>query len=185
MSIEAGFEQLLAHVRDGQEEAVVRLVSDYSRHLRRVIRRRLSSRLRSKVDSTDFEQSVWATFFKHRAELPDFQSPQHLINYLAQIAEHKVIDEHRRLHTLQNNVERETAPGSDLAALGGSDFRPSEYVRAEDLWERMLNGVPENQRRVLELRRTGATHLEIAGVLKIDPKTVQRWLRRIERDYAP
>jgi RNA polymerase sigma factor (sigma-70 family) len=187
MATEADFDQLLEQVRDGSEEAVHRLVHSYSPHLRRAIRRRLSSRIRSKFDSTDFEQSVWATFFKCREDLPQFETPQHLINFLAQIAEHKLIDEHRRrLGTPTRNVEREVAPGSEISELSSSEARPSEYVRADDLLQRMLDrNVPERFRRIVELRLGGATHREIAHVLEVDPKTIQRMLRKIERAYVP
>ena len=187
METEAGFDQLLEQVRDGSEDAVQRMVRLYSPHLKRAIRRRLNSQIRSKFDSIDFEQSVWATFFKCRGDLPHFETPRHLINFLAQIAEHKVIDEHRRrLQTQMRNVERETSPGSAMTDLSSSEARPSEYVRADDLLRRMLDGaVPERYRRIVELRLGGATHQEIAHVLEVDPKTIQRMLRKIERAYVP
>ena len=186
MGTQAGFDRLLEQVRDGSEDAVQRLVHSYSPHLKRAIRRRLSSRIRSKFDSTDFEQSVWATFFKCRGRLPEFETPQHLINFLTQIAEHKLIDEHRRrLGTQTRNVQREVPPGSEFVEMNSSEARPSEYVRADDLLQRMLTGnLPERFRRIVELRLGGATHREIAHVLEVDPKTIQRMLRKIERGYA-
>jgi RNA polymerase sigma-70 factor (ECF subfamily) len=187
MGTEAGFDRLLEQVRDGSEEAVQVLVHSYSPHLKRAIRRRLNTRIRSKFDSTDFEQSVWATFFKHRGRLPQFETPQHLINFLTKIAEHKLIDEHRRrLGTRTRNVEREVAPGSAIVELNSSEARPSEYVRANDLLQRMLEGkLPERFRRIVELRLGGATHREIALLLNVDRKTIQRMLRKIERAYVP
>jgi DNA-directed RNA polymerase specialized sigma24 family protein len=57
----------------------------------------------------------------------------------------------------------------------------SEVVMADERLERVMARRSARQRKIVELRKGGATHAEIAAVLGVNPKTVQRALQRLER----
>ena len=57
------FTSLMQRVHQGDEDAAWELLDEYGPHVINVVRRVLTSRMRSKADSTDFAQSVWASFF--------------------------------------------------------------------------------------------------------------------------
>src|SRR5205823_10333892 len=90
------FEALMGRVRAGCPRAAQEVFDRYSDAVRRVVRRVLRDRLRAKYDSTDFVQSVWASFFLTPPERYNFDTPQQLVNFLSKVAFHKVVDEGRR-----------------------------------------------------------------------------------------
>src|SRR5882724_4971958 len=61
------FHDLMQKVLTGSQEAAQELFRDYEPYLLFAIRRKLDKRMRSKFDSADFAQDVWASFF----ETPD------------------------------------------------------------------------------------------------------------------
>src|SRR3954464_3304911 len=90
----AGF---LARIRAGDESAARELLARYEAQVRLVVRRQLPRLLRSRVDSMDFLQSVWGSFFRRMRSGPDeFEDPRYLVAFLARAARNKVIDEYRR-----------------------------------------------------------------------------------------
>jgi RNA polymerase sigma-70 factor (ECF subfamily) len=171
-------------VRAGSEQAIQELVDTYGGHIRRVVRRRLNKSLRPKFDSLDFVQSMWASFFEHRSEIAEFDSPEALTRYLSRIVSNKVIEQCRRyLQTEKHNVNRErslhgTEAGEALQPPSPRST-PSEVVQAKEQWQRLLENQPPHYQRMLQLRAEGATFREIAAELGVDEKTVRRVLQRI------
>src|SRR3954452_8396285 len=98
---------LFARARTGDQTAWRELYDACYPKVLRVIRRKLNSpAMRSLYDSTDFVGDVW----KSLAEKPekfDLPTLRELVAFLSTAAERKVIDEHRRLHALKNDVGRE------------------------------------------------------------------------------
>jgi RNA polymerase sigma factor (sigma-70 family) len=179
------FATLVCRIREGSEEAMLELVEKYGDHVYRAVRRKLNRAIRAKFDSGDFVQAVWASFFENRERLLDFPSPRHLVQFLARVAQNKVIDEIRRRLVLQeNNVNREVPLDRSSArwSLVSRGPTASEVVMADECLQQMIVGRSARLRQVVELKKSGATHLEIAEVLGVDPKTVQRVLQRLHRE---
>src|SRR6516165_12131416 len=77
----------LDRIRAGDESAARELLARYEAQVRLVVRRQLPRLLRSRFDSLDFLQSVWATFFHRlRCDPEKFEDPRYLITFLAQVA---------------------------------------------------------------------------------------------------
>jgi RNA polymerase sigma factor (sigma-70 family) len=179
------FATLVCRIREGSEEAMLLLVEKYGHHVYRAVRRKLNRAIRSKFDSGDFVQAVWASFFENRQRLFDFPSSRELILFLARVAHNKVIDEIRRRLVLQEkNINREVPLDRSNArwSLVSRGPTASEVVMADECLQHMTIGRSARFRQVVELKRSGATHLEIAEVLGVDPKTVQRVLQRLHRE---
>ena len=101
------FQELMRRLRAGSEDAAREIVARYGNAIRRAIRRRLNPLLRSKFDSADFTQRVWASFFPTPSNL-HATSPQELMDYLLAVARHDVDNENRRrLEYKEYDVERE------------------------------------------------------------------------------
>ncbi len=177
------FEQLLAAIREGSEDAVRRLLDRYGRHILTVIRQKLDVHLRSVFDSTDFLQDVWASFFAGDTKL-SFRDPKALIKFLVNMARNKVTDMVRlRVAADKHNLMREQSlDGSarvEAAGLAAEVPAPSDLAMAREEWERLLEGRPLYQRQILELLRLGYTHGEIAAEMKLNEKTVRRLIHKI------
>ena len=97
-------------------------IESYGPHIKRVVRHRLNQKMRSKFDSGDFVQMVWASFFANPRQIAQFKEPNQLIKYLVIMARNKVIDESRRcLKYQQNNVRKELSCDFKDTSLSPSD----------------------------------------------------------------
>jgi RNA polymerase sigma-70 factor (ECF subfamily) len=184
------FKNLMQRVRDGSEDAARELLDRYGEHILRVVRRKLSRELRSKFDSVDFVQAVWASFFVGAPKQRDFDRPQALIAFLVTLAQNKVIDAVRqRMQSQKYNINRERAldgsVSADAAGLAAREPTPSQVAVANDEWRRLLADLPARYQRMLELLRQGHTQKDIARELGVNEKTVRRVLDKLNEEPTP
>ncbi len=178
------FLALMQRIRDGSEDAAQELFERYGPHIFRVVRRQLHRNLRSKYDSADFAQAVWASFFAVHPGRLRFDSPEALIAYLAELARNKVIDVTRqRFRTLKYNVGREQSleqsedRGQQLPA--SREPTPSQVVRAKERLDEIVSNLTETQQRVITLLLEGHSHQEIATRLELNERTIRRLVRKV------
>jgi RNA polymerase sigma-70 factor (ECF subfamily) len=147
------------------------------------VRRRLHQRFRSKFDSLDFVQDVWASFFADISENYAFEGPDDLAKFLTALAQAKVAREVRaRMQRQKHNVNLEVP--LDRRRGGGDRFpaaqrTPSEIVIGQEEWDQFLQKQPLVYRRVLLLLREGKSSVTIADELGITRRTVSRIVRKI------
>lgn len=178
------FAALMRGLAEGSDEAARELFDRYGHHVLRVVRRRLSERLRKRFDSLDFVQDVWASFFSGRPAGRSFDRPEQLVAFLADIACKKVAQQYRRqLRAQKRSVARERSLDSvrGNTALAAREPTPSQHASANEHWQHLAASGPQRQRTIVTLRRQGRTHAEIAAELGLSAKTVQRVLRRLEK----
>jgi RNA polymerase sigma-70 factor (ECF subfamily) len=176
------FAALASRIKAGSREAMDELIEKYGEYVIRAVRRKLSRSLRSKFDSVDFVQSVWASFFEDRDRVGDFPTPNHLVRYLGLMAQSKVVNEsRRRLETQKTDVGREVSleRSSLLRSLASPGPTASEVFIAKERAQRMAAGDSIRRKRVIALKRSGHSNLAIAVRLKIQVKAVQRIIRRL------
>lgn len=178
------FAALMEGVRQGSEEAVRELLDEYGPHVVRAIRRKLNQPMRAKVDSIDFTQAVWASFFANRSQIERLDKPEALIAFLVQVAKNKVIDEFRRLfHTQKHDLNRERSlQGSaefEAGRLAARTPTPSQIAVTNELRDQLLAGQPPHYRQILQYRQLGMTQEEIARQMKLNVRTIQRVMQRL------
>jgi RNA polymerase sigma factor (sigma-70 family) len=178
------FGLLMQRIRAGSQDAARELCDHYGPHILRVIRKKLNKRLRSKYDSSDFTQAVWASFFANLPDDPTLDRPEALAGFLAKLTQNKVIDVFRHhCQTQKHNINREcslddpaTSPAANLIAPQPT---PSQVAVAKEQWDRLLKGQPACYRPILVLLLHGHTHQEIARKLGMSEKTIQRLVRSL------
>jgi RNA polymerase sigma factor (sigma-70 family) len=178
----ADFCELMRRVRDGSREALDELVHAYQHHILHAVRRKLNNRLRSKFDSLDFQQAVWASFFAHRSQIGNFTSAEQLIAFLASLARHKVIDEFRRriVATKHNvNFERSLNRSSAHFLVATNQPTPSQVAMANEKLATLLKNQPDQYKQIVVLRQEGNSNKEIAKRLGVNEKTVRRVLEKL------
>jgi RNA polymerase sigma factor (sigma-70 family) len=176
------FLDLMRRVHEGSEEAAWELVSDYGEPIRRAVRRALNERMRSKFDSLDFVQLVWNSFFRVRDKLERFDRPEELAAYLVAMARNKVgLEVRRRMRTAKYNVQCEQSldQHSGCEDVSGNQPAPIDVAIAREQWDRLLKDQPAHYRRVLSLRLQGHTFQAIADIVRLDERTVRRFLKRL------
>jgi RNA polymerase sigma-70 factor (ECF subfamily) len=174
----------MQQVRAGSQEAAWELIERYGPHIQRAVRRRLHASLRSKFDSIDFVQSVWASFFTSRNQAVQFDTPESLIAFLAALARNKVVDEfRRRVQTEKHDITRERALHEDIdvspESVPGPEATPSQVAVARERWNRLVDQQPEHYRQIIQLRFEGKTQEEIAREIGVNERTVRKILERL------
>lgn len=177
------FQALMQEVLTGSEAAAQRLFRDYEPYLLMVIRRRLSKQIRSKFDSLDFAQDVWASFFNEMTRKRSFASPDELVAFLTTVAHNKVVDAVRqRMMTQKHNVNLEQSIDDstrfDKDNLPGDQPTPSQILMSQEEWKEFLRKQPLVYRRIFVLLREGKSPAEIAQELGIHQRTVDRVISR-------
>jgi RNA polymerase sigma-70 factor (ECF subfamily) len=175
----------LARIQAGDDEAARELLARYEAEVRLVVRRQLPRLLRSRFDSLDFMQSVWGSFFRRvRDGGTEFEDSRHLVAFLARAARNKVIDEYRRAASQKHDMHREEPLWTDNdrpRELQAGGDTPSQLAQAHEVLGQLRALVPEDRRRVLDLKAEGLSSREIGRKLGVSERTVQRVIEELRR----
>lgn len=182
------FKQLLKEIQEGSEEAARTFLDKYGAYILRVIRQRLARNLRSKFDSSDFLQDVWASFFREPPPPEAFSEREALLGFLAQLARNKVGQTSRqRLQRRRYADKRENSlDGSarfQAKVLEGMEPTPSEVAVAREQWADIVTSSKPEHEKILLLLHEGYTHEEIAGLLGRSAKSVQRLVSKLRERF--
>ena len=182
------FYDLLRGIKEGSEEAARQFLDRYGKYIRHVVRRHMIQKLRAKFDSEDFLQDVCVSFFSHPPGPEDFSDPAALLGFLSKIARNKVTDATRQRLAQRCNVNREKSlDGSAAFAvenLEAADPTPSEVVGTEESWEALGRGGLPDQKKLLYMLRNGYTQEEIARVLNLSVRHVNRLVQKLRERFA-
>jgi RNA polymerase sigma factor (sigma-70 family) len=172
------FEQLLDGCRRREPGAFAELVERYLPHVRAAVRRRLTARLRTRFDSHDFTQNVWASFFQVTIERLDLPSEDALVGYLSRMAELKVVEEVRHQYTRKANM-RLDLPLEAVPELAGRVPTPSVEAIAADRWEALTAALSDRERDMLRMLRDGESYQAVGERFGMTAKTVQRLMEKL------
>ena len=133
---EDAWQGLIDRLNDRDPDAIEEVLRTYEPYLRMAIRRRLSGPLRSKLDSMDIVQSVWADLVtSFRGTGYQFRDRQHLRAFLLRVAQNRLIDRRRRHHRALQH-ERPMTDDSPSPAVSGEP-QPGAVVEGRELWEQL------------------------------------------------
>src|SRR5215218_6853657 len=106
----------------------------YEPYLRMLVRRRLSPQLRSRFDSIDVVQSVWADLLDGlRSNRWQFADAAHLRGFLVRATSNRLVDRVRQHRSAMVN-ERATAGPDPERAATARGASPSQFAQADELW---------------------------------------------------
>jgi RNA polymerase sigma factor (sigma-70 family) len=177
-------DQLLEQLCSGDMAAAGQIFMAFEPYLRKAVRRQFPAPLRSKLDSTDILQSVWADVLRgFRKAGWRFVDADHLRGFLFIATRNRLVDRIRQ-HRKAMEREEPLARGGQPHDLSSQEPRPSEVAVAGDLWERIVARCPAAHRPVLSLKRQGYSLAEIAERTRLHPDSVRRILRGLARRLA-
>src|SRR5262245_23067694 len=148
-------DELLTQLSSGDMVAAGQLFLAFEPYLRKAVRRQFPPGLRSKLDSADILQSVWADVLRgFRKAGWRFTDADHLRGFLFVATRNRLID---RIRQNRNALDREEALADETwpHLPAAPQPSPSQEVLAEDLWDQILDRCDPDHRPVLELRRQG------------------------------
>jgi len=174
---------ILEEAQNGNQAAWETLFKECYPKVRRVVRRKLNRSMRSLYDSTDFASDVMGNLVANLDRLK-FPSVDSLFAFLAHVAEQKVIDEHRRQHTLKRNVTRDQSisasdPDEGPIQLPSGEPTASQVAQAHEVEERLLARPDQTERTIIELKQLGYSNSDIAEQTGWDVRKVQRFLKNL------
>jgi RNA polymerase sigma-70 factor (ECF subfamily) len=180
----SSLDELLERLCGGDNAAAEQVFVTYEPYLRKVVRRQLPSRLRSRFDSMDIVQSVWRDLldgFRHAGWR--FANSTQLRAFLVKVTRNRFLDRVRQHSTV---LERELPLGEvDPAQLpAAAEPQPSQLAEARELWDGLLNLCAPEHRELLELKRLGLTAAEIADRTGLHAGSVRRILRNLALQFA-
>jgi RNA polymerase sigma factor (sigma-70 family) len=179
MSVEQ-LDELIEKLNGGDVQAAERAFLAYEPYLRMAIRRQLSGPLRSKLDTMDIVQSVWADVLGGFREAGwRFTDRSHLRAFLMKVARNRLIDRRRQHHRA---IEQERPLDPTMVDLSSSrQPRPSEVAQEHELWKRILDECSPAHREILILKRQGLPNAEIAKRTGLHEGSVRRILYDLAR----
>jgi RNA polymerase sigma factor (sigma-70 family) len=175
---------LLDKLCTGDDAAAEQVFRAYEPYLRIVVRRMLPLQMRSKFDSIDVVQSVWADVLRgFRDGGWRFNSSAQLRAFLVKVTRNRFIDRARQNRAAVEHQQSFEASRAEETVPADTDA-PSEVAQADELWERMLTLCPPQHRELLRLKRQGCSLAEIAAQTGLHESSVRRILYDLARRLA-
>lgn len=163
---QAEFDDLIARIRDGDEQAAAELVRLYEPLIRREVRLRIHDRrLLRLFDSRDVSQSVLGSFFAHTAlGAYELDSPAQLIRLLVTMTRNKVATAAKRQRR-QRRDNRRNVGSEPLEQAVDPGESPSQEVAGRELLDRFRAAFTDEERAIADARRDGLGWDDIATQL--------------------
>ena len=171
----------IERLNNGETEAVEHVLTAYEPYLRIAVRRRIGQQLRSKVDSVDIVQSVFANVLGgFRGANWRFSGRPQVYAFLRRLAWRRLADRYREQGKglVREQSLDDTAPRNLPQAVSP---RPSEVAQGREFWERVLQACPPAHREVVRLRVSGLRMAEIAERTGLHEGSVRRILYDLAR----
>lgn len=175
---------MLEKLNSGDASAAEDVFREYEPYLRTLVRRQLRPALRSKFDSMDIVQSVWADVVEGLRDSGwHFSSSAQLRAFLSRLAHNRFMDRCRKHRTALAREER-LGDAKPAGAIATTTPRPSEVAQHNELWEQMLALCPPAHHELLRLKRQGLRLAEIAARTGLHESSVRRILYDLAKRYA-
>lgn len=177
-------QKLVKRLLTDDPEAAAEIFRRYLRRLTALARARLSRKVGRRVDPEDAVQSAFRSFFiGARSGRFSIEQSEDLWRLLATITARKVSRLTLRHHSHKRAVDLEVCDGEPSPA----DFLrdrlplPAEAAAIADELTTLMQALPGNRRRALQLRLEDTPIEMIAGDLDCTERTVRRWLHDIQK----
>jgi RNA polymerase sigma factor (sigma-70 family) len=188
MSGHPSFDDLMAHLRDGSNDAATKLFQRFANRLIVLARQQLDSKILQKEDPEDVMQSVFRSFLIRNAagQLGEFETWDNLWAILVVMTRRKCGRRTDYFYSACRDVRREVtgpspAGGAPLdQSIPDEEPTPSEAMMLAETVEELLNDLEGRQREIMTLSLQGFTPAEISPRLGCTERTVYRVLDRVK-----
>jgi RNA polymerase sigma-70 factor (ECF subfamily) len=184
----SSFDDLMARVKAGDQEAATALFNRYAHALVALARSRLDQQLRPKLDPEDVMQSVWKSFFvRYVNGQYDVGGWDSLMGLLVVITLRKCSRKREYYQAARRDPRREVpaAPFGEDSDVGweavARDPSPPEAAMLAQTLEQVLANLEGRERQIVSLALQGYSHAEISAEVGRTERTVQRVLARVKR----
>jgi RNA polymerase sigma-70 factor (ECF subfamily) len=188
MAPNPSFDDLMARLRTGDDEAAAQVFNRFANRLIVLARQRLGPRIRQKLDPEDVLQSVFRSFFVHQAagQITGLESWDSLWAMLVVITLRKCGRQIKFYRSASRDVRREIpvlGADSDSSSDGGTSSdepTPSEAAMLAETVEQLMNDLDERHRAILTLGLQGFSARDISEKLHCTERMAYRVLDRVK-----
>lgn len=190
-------QELLLGVKEGDAEAVNRLLERHRDAVRRLVQMRLDAKVQRRVDVSDVVQEVFVEANRRLADYVAAGQPMAFHLWLRQIAKDRIIDAHRRHRaSAKRSVDREqpmaVPAGQDRSSIElaaqiiDRELTPATAATQHEMAQRVEAAVaqlPDQDAEIIIMRHyEHLTNQEIAQALELtEPAASMRYLRAVRR----
>ena len=178
--------ELIRRARQGNEDALGRLLDGHRAYLKMLAQRSIGGRLEARVDASDLVQQTFLSAFRHIQEFVGDDEAQ-FVAWLRKIHQQNIHDTIRRnVHAQKRSIANEQSlDDSQLDELGmgsGSAASPSQRAMQGEQAVQLANALqtlPEDQREAVRLRHLeGCSLAQLAEHFKRSEAAVAALLKR-------
>lgn len=180
-------QQLIALLRDGDEDAAAVIYDRYAPKLNDYVAAKLDSRLKSSTDPEDLVQSIlWSLVRRVRMgqyEAPDGKTLWSLITVMAL---HRVQRRREHFSAQKRDGSRNISLADLVADQSGSEAVPASesFEEFERTVQEVVESVGPELGQILQLRLEGFLVEEIAEQLNRSKRSVERVLSRLKQQLS-
>ena len=184
MPADDSFSSVMVRLRAGEDAAAAAVFERFARRLAVLARRHLDTRLRQKVDPEDVVQSAYKSFFLRfgdgKLSVVDWEN---LWGLLTLLTVRKCADKAEFFGAQRRAVGRETSAeaGGGWWSAVDREPTPDEAAALAETVERLLDGLDEFERPVVELTLEGYSTEEISRQLGRAERSVRRLRERVRK----
>ncbi|WP_442483797.1 protein kinase domain-containing protein [Aeoliella sp. SH292] len=157
------------------------VVRRFGERLKRLIRGRISRKLRPRVDAEDVLQSAYRSFFlaadREQFKINTARESWYLLRTFAFHKLQKRIEWHT---AAKRNYQRHDDESRHLATHAAGQTTPSQHFAVQELFASATGELSQVEREAMEMLRKGYSRDHIAREMKKSPRTVRRLLARCE-----
>lgn len=174
--------QLIILAKNGDEDALGKLLDQHRDQLRRLAESELSQKLSKRVDASDVVQQTYLSVCK-KVEQFHGENIEEFVAWIFQIHRHNIKDAARQHVTVaKRNVDLEQSGIVEVVATGHEESTPSQNaIRNEESLQlvEMIEKLPPDQSRAVHMRHIeNKTLSEIASELDRSTQAVASLLKR-------
>jgi RNA polymerase sigma-70 factor (ECF subfamily) len=181
----AEFRLLVARLKAGDPAAIDEAYRRFGPYIRTSVRRQLHPALRSRFDSLDFVQEVWAAYLSAPQARKEFDNLDAFLVYLGKMARNKVVDVCRQRFVGEKDSLKAESSFDDPRGIGHQQVlartpTPSQWAIAGEELQRLLGQFRPGHRVIIERLRDGYSLGDIARMANVSVSTVNRVIRRLK-----
>jgi RNA polymerase sigma-70 factor (ECF subfamily) len=121
-------QELVVMAQDGDNSALDQLCRVYGERVHRIVRFRMGTELRGKLESMDLVQDAFVAAVRDLGDF-EYQNEGDFLRWMSQIAENRIRDNLKRLHADKRDIRREVPIDHRAPTTGDNCHRMPEPIR--------------------------------------------------------
>jgi len=153
---QSNLDQLIGLAQDGEQAALIQIITGWESTLRRMIRVQQRMAHRRFFDSADLYQSAIREVLQsiHEGKV-EYRSEGELFGFMKSVIENKLISKVRALHAKKRDIRLTVNDQMVFSYLESDELTPDEKVANQEQFDRVFCHFTESEREIAQMRLRG------------------------------